>query len=76
VRHIIFVLTFFFFAALLSQTNPNWIAYFFVTDDRPFDGRLQEILAQRSDSRLRYVNIDPAPRLKVSIFEAENVLSF
>lgn len=54
-----------FFSALLSQTNPNWLAFFFVTDDRPFDARLQEVLAKFRDNRLRYVNIDPTPRLKV-----------
>lgn len=53
------------FLALLAQTNPHWTAYFFVTDDQPFDERLQKILLGFDDKRLKYVNIDPTPRLKV-----------
>lgn len=49
----------------MRQSNPNWDAYFFVTDDQPFDEELKGILAERSDNRLKFLNIDAKFRLKV-----------
>lgn len=51
--------------ALLRQTNPNWEAYFFVTDDHPFEQDLQLILAKHGDIRLNYLHVDPSFRPKV-----------
>ena len=44
------------------QTNPNWRAFFIVTDPNPFDLRLQEILKQYDDPRLIYHHVDLAFR--------------
>eukprot|EP01032_Pedospumella_encystans_P022417 gene22417-25395_t len=41
-----------FISTLMRQTNINWEAYFFVTDDQPFDEELQEILHSHNDIRL------------------------
>ena len=51
--------------ALLRQSNPNWDAYFFVTDNQPFDEELQSILAERKDIRLKFLNLDAKFRPKV-----------
>jgi hypothetical protein len=51
--------------ALLRQTNPSWVAYFFVTDTNPFELRLQEILAKYRDPRLVYTTIPPRYRVPV-----------
>lgn len=52
-------------SALLRQSNPNWAAYFFVTDDQPFDVELKSILAERNDPRLNFLNLDAKFRPKV-----------
>ena len=52
--------------ALLRQSNPNWEAYFFVTDDAPFDQELKDILGQYGDVRLKYLPIDMQFRPKVA----------
>jgi hypothetical protein len=52
--------------ALLRQSNPNWEAYFIVTDDQPFDEELQETLRSFGDYRLNYLPIDMQYRPKVS----------
>jgi hypothetical protein len=53
-------------AALLRQTSPHWVGYFFVTDTNPFEDRLQEILAKYQDPRLVYTPIPPPHRVPVS----------
>jgi hypothetical protein len=55
-----------FLPALLFQTNPNWIAFYIITDPSPFDSRLQEILASFNDERLVYVNVSMDHRPVVS----------
>ena len=55
------------YTALLRQTNPAWVAYFFVTDTNPFEERLQEILAKHQDPRLVYTPIPAAYRVPVSL---------
>ena len=49
----------------MRQTNFNWEAYFFVTDDQPFDEELQEILHSHNDIRLKFLDIDKKFRPKV-----------
>lgn len=51
--------------ALLRQSSPNWEAYFFITDNQPFDKELQAILAKYGDVRLSYLEIDNKFRPKV-----------
>ena len=55
------------YTALLRQTNPAWVAYFFVTDTNPFEERLQEILAKHQNPRLVYTPIPAAYRVPVSL---------
>ena len=52
--------------ALLMQTNPNWLAFFIITDPSPFERRLQEILQGFNDPRLQYVDVDLSHRPVVS----------
>lgn len=54
-----------FLSALLRQSNPNWDAYFFVTDDHLFDNELKVILSKYGDIRLNYLEIDMKFRPKV-----------
>ena len=60
------VLFVFLTVALLRQSNPNWDAYFFVTDDQPFEDELRVILREYADIRLKYLHLDPKFRPKVS----------
>lgn len=53
--------------ALLRQTNPLWVAYFFVTDINPFDERLHEILSKYQDPRLVYTPIPQKYKIKVGL---------
>jgi len=53
--------------ALKRQTDPNWEAIFFVTDDKPFDSRLQEILNEEKDARIKYFDVPLKFRPKVSV---------
>jgi hypothetical protein len=53
-------------AALLRQTNPLWIAFFFVTDTNPFDQRLRDIVAQYQDPRLVFTPIPNKHKIQVS----------
>lgn len=48
---------FFFFAALTKQTNPNWKAFFFVTDEKPFEKELQQMIQKHKDERLVYLDV-------------------
>ncbi len=52
--------------ALLRQSDPNWGAFFFITDDKPFEKRLNEILGKFSDPRIEYVDVPMIFRPKVS----------
>lgn len=45
----------------------NWLAYFFVTDQVPFENRLRKILNNYADKRLQYVPLDHAHRPAVSV---------
>jgi len=49
-------------ASLLRQVNPNWDAYFFITDSVPFENRLRRILREYGDGRLKYMSLDPRYR--------------
>lgn len=44
-------------AALVKQVNPHWRAYFFVTDDNPFETELKSILKGHKDSRLEFLDV-------------------
>ena len=67
---------YFFLAALLRQSNPNWDAYFFVTDDQPFEDELRVILREYADIRLKYLHLDPKFRPKVSAAIIDVLFSF
>ena len=49
----------------MRQSNPNWDAYFFVTDDQPFEDELRVILREHADIRLKYLALDHQFRKKV-----------
>jgi hypothetical protein len=51
--------------ALQRQTDPNWEAFFFLTDDQLFEEKLTNKLASYNDSRLSYVPVPAAHRPKV-----------
>lgn len=53
-------------AALLRQTDGNWIAYYFITDHFPFSTKLKKILAEFGDSRLQFLHIPRQFRQQVS----------
>jgi len=55
----------FLLLALLRQSDPHWIAGFFITDDSVFDSRLQEILSIYNDPRLRFIDVPMEYRPKV-----------
>ena len=57
------------------QTNPNWQAYFIITDPSPFEKRLEEILLSFNDPRLVYFDVDLAHRPVVRALLA-NLLHF
>jgi hypothetical protein len=63
--------------ALLRQTDPNWEAFFFITDNNPFEKRLQQILRKHSDPRITYFDVPmrfrPKVRLKYSCYGEKNV---
>eukprot|EP01031_Cornospumella_fuschlensis_P031833 gene31833-38491_t len=50
--------------SLLYQSDPNWIAYFFITDHYPFSTKLKAILASYNDTRLQFLHIPRAFRPK------------
>lgn len=52
--------------ALLRQSDPNWEAYFVISDEQPFEKELQNILRRHGDARLTFLNIDKKYRPKVS----------
>lgn len=54
--------------ALLRQTDPNWRAFFYITDLVPFESRLRKILKGYGDKRLKYLAVDSAFRPAVSPF--------
>lgn len=58
--------------ALMRQTSPSWEAYFFVTDDQPFDAELQEILSSHRDNRLHFLDIDKKFRPKVRCYNVSH----
>jgi hypothetical protein len=51
----------------LRQTDPNWEAIFFITDDKPFEARLQEILGKYNDPRIVYFDVPKQFRPAVSL---------
>lgn len=53
-------------SGLQKQTNPEWVAYLFLTDDKPFEQRLLQIIDRFQDPRLRYFPVDKAHRPTVS----------
>jgi hypothetical protein len=59
-------------AGLLKQSDPNWVAYLFLTDNKPFEDRLQEIVGHFRDPRVRYFDVDkqhrPAVRLYILVY--------
>jgi hypothetical protein len=54
-------------AALIRQTDPNWQAFFFITDQVPFENRLRKILNNFADKRLKYISLDHAHRPAVRL---------
>lgn len=62
--------------ALRRQTNPNWKAFFFVTDDQfQFDEELNRFITQENDVRLRYLSIPPSHRPKVKNYRNSPVFT-
>lgn len=55
--------------AFLRQTDPNWHAYFFITDRSKFEEELLTTINFYNDSRLRFVNVDD--RLKPEVTPTE-----
>jgi hypothetical protein len=53
--------------ALQRQTDANWEALFFLTDDQLFEEKLKNKLASYNDSRLSYVPVPASHRPKVMI---------
>ena len=51
--------------ALIRQTDPNWEAFFFLTDEKPFEDGLKRILSGFNDSRLTFVDVPLELRPKV-----------
>ena len=47
-------------AALIVQTDPNWLAFVFKTDPAPFDERMHEIISHFADSRLIHLPLPPS----------------
>ena len=45
--------------------NPNWKAFFLVTDDKPFEKELTSILDSFGDSRLEFLDIPSMYRPEV-----------
>eukprot|EP00981_Chlorochromonas_danica_P003353 scaffold644_cov168-Ochromonas_danica.AAC.45 len=41
----------------LRQTDSNWMAFFFITDEHPFSSKLKKILQQFNDPRLQFLHI-------------------
>jgi len=56
--------------SLLRQSDPNWEAAFFVTDTRPFDDRLEEILKTFNDPRLIMIKVPPEYRPEYTTLDA------
>ena len=52
------------------QTNPNWKAFFIITDPSPFERRLFEILSVYNDPRLVYHHVDMAYRPTFTVVDA------
>ncbi len=50
----------------MRQSSPYWEAYFFVTDDQPFDAELHEILKTFGDIRLKFLDAGKMFRPAVS----------
>mmetsp|Transcript_15846 Transcript_15846/g.26646 ORF Transcript_15846/g.26646 Transcript_15846/m.26646 type:complete len:344 (-) Transcript_15846:126-1157(-) len=50
--------------SLKRQSNPNWEAYFFLTDNQPFEDELEDILGEADDPRFSYLHVDPSFRPK------------
>mmetsp|Transcript_21617 Transcript_21617/g.36213 ORF Transcript_21617/g.36213 Transcript_21617/m.36213 type:complete len:702 (+) Transcript_21617:56-2161(+) len=48
--------------SLLRQSNPNWEAFFFITDEKPFEAELQEIVSSHGDARLHFLDIPKSAR--------------
>jgi len=59
-----------FIRSLLRQTNPLWMAYFFVTDTNPFDHRLRDIVAQYEDPRLVFTPIPSKYKIEFTKMDA------
>jgi len=50
----------------VKQVNPHWKAFFFVTDEKPFEQELQSIIGKYNDNRLNFLNVPVAYRPAVS----------
>ena len=55
-------------AALIRQNDPNWEGFFFLTDNKIFEDRLQQILRKMNDSRIVYFDVPLKHRPAVSLF--------
>mmetsp|Transcript_32558 Transcript_32558/g.71644 ORF Transcript_32558/g.71644 Transcript_32558/m.71644 type:complete len:601 (-) Transcript_32558:577-2379(-) len=56
--------------SMLRQRNPNWEAFFFVTDDQPFLEELQATIRDAQDVRFRYLDIEERYRPKYTARDA------
>ena len=65
-RFHIFSLIGWWIIALLRQTDPNWEAIFFITDNRPFETILTRMLRKYNDSRVSYFDVPLQYRPAVS----------
>lgn len=41
----------------MRQVNPHWHAYFLITDEKPFEEELTQILGGFNDPRLHFLDI-------------------
>jgi hypothetical protein len=62
------------FLALLRQTDPNWEAIFFLTDNKPFEDTLSAMLSKLNDSRLVFLDVPIKYRPVVSTSSFESSL--
>lgn len=50
----------------MRQANPHWHAYFLITDEKPFEEELTQILGGFHDPRLHFLDIPMEYRPPVS----------
>lgn len=55
---------------MIRQSDSHWQAFFIITDDAPFESRLQELLYLHHDPRLQYYHVPREFRKKVSYYSS------